>query len=374
MKRCMADAVMLNEYADSKQRAAICVAQWRKRNMARELDAEIFAAGKWNGMEFTQDDLQAIATAFRELVDVHQVPLKFGHNDDQPMTDGQPALGWVKDIWVQGQKLMARFTDVPDVVAEAIKNKLYRNVSVELDLSVNHKGRQYPWVLSGVALLGADIPAVNTLADLQAYMGRKLDCEKRVAFTAIQNEPTKRTANMNAELQAELDSLKAKNSALKAEVEKLTAKNIAVEQEKLEMKVKFSKLEEQQAERLAEDKKRLLMTKLDTLVKERKLAPAVRDKYMADYDKAEDKETMAFSVEKLIETVSAMPAMFSTGETAYSGAGVEEEDGKSPSEIVATRTREYMAKHGEKSFTAAKRAVLMADRDLAEAYTKGGAA
>src|SRR5690606_25974082 len=95
-------------------------------------DREIFAVGKWNGLEFTEADLDDIVANFDRLKDIHKVPLKFGHNDEQPITDGQPAIGWVSRVYRKGKKLLADFSDVPSVVVEAIKKKLYRTVSVEL--------------------------------------------------------------------------------------------------------------------------------------------------------------------------------------------------------------------------------------------------
>ena len=228
IKRCM--EAIAGEYDDAAIPTAICYDNWKKRlTMANELDAEIFAVGKWNGMEFTLEDLNNIEAAFKSLKDRHQVPLKMGHNDEQPFTDGQPALGWVKDIWVKGQKLMARFSDIPDIVKDALQKRLYRNVSVELDMGVEHQDQKYPYVLSGVALLGADIPAVNTLADLQAYMSRDLDFEKRMAFTAIEVKQPMRKQAMSAEMQAEIDALRSTVAAQKVEIDKLTAKNIELD-------------------------------------------------------------------------------------------------------------------------------------------------
>lgn len=132
---------------------------------------EVFAPGTWNGLTFTRADLDDIARNFVALNPYHKVPLKLGHNTKQPLTDGQPALGWVSNVYVgTGDKLFAVAMDVPTVVMNAIKSKLYRKVSIELDIDVQHKGKFYRYVLSGVALLGAEIPAVNVLADLDKYL------------------------------------------------------------------------------------------------------------------------------------------------------------------------------------------------------------
>jgi len=98
-----------------------------------ELDAEIFTVGKWNGMSFDAADLQGMADAFTRLKDNLKVGLKIGHTDAQTMANGQHALGWVDKVWIVGDKLMARFTDMPDVVYKAMQKKMYRNVSVEME-------------------------------------------------------------------------------------------------------------------------------------------------------------------------------------------------------------------------------------------------
>lgn len=155
------------------------------------VEFEAFAVGKWNGMEFSRVDLEQIARNFDALVEFHKVPLKLGHNEEQPMTDGQPALGWVSKVWVgDNDKLMMRAEYVPDRVKKAMEKKLYRKVSIELDLGVEHKGKKYQYVLSGVALLGADLPAVNTLADLDHYIDGepRLAASRRSVFSAIQGQ------------------------------------------------------------------------------------------------------------------------------------------------------------------------------------------
>ena len=148
---------------------------------------EIFAVGKWNGMEFSEADLDDIVLNFNNLKDVHRVPLKFGHNDEQPMTDGQPAIGWVSRVFREGKKLYADFVDMPRTLMEAVKNKLYRTVSVELLFDVDHKGNKFGHVLDAVALLGADHPAVNTLADLDALLATRTSFAggRRLCFETV---------------------------------------------------------------------------------------------------------------------------------------------------------------------------------------------
>ena len=146
----------------------------KKGFKTHDFDAEIFSVGTWNGDKYTVKDLQELADNFSALNGEIKPPIKLGHNDDginKTVSDGQPALGWAEGLFVKGNKLIASFKKVPEVVYEAIKKGLYRRVSSEIYMKYKSKtGKIYGKVLAGVALLGADIPAVKDLADLKAYL------------------------------------------------------------------------------------------------------------------------------------------------------------------------------------------------------------
>lgn len=404
--RCV--SAIHDEYPKEGQAVAVCNQTWRTEKGIKEeftktfeLEVEIFAIGKWNGMEFEKEDLNMISAAFASLKEVHQVPLKFGHNDEQQMTDGYPALGWVKDVWVEGTKLKARFTDVPKVVYDAMQAKLYRNVSVELDMGVEHKGNYYTWVLSGVALLGADIPAVNTLADLQTYMSRdELSFTKRMEFTAIQNESQnfERSDDMagneeevvtlrtkvkaqNEEIDKLIDenlSFKRKTKefdVLKEQNEKLTDENIKMQTELTELRAKFKVIEDSDKKTKAEAARKVVVDKLEDMVKEERIAPFTRDELMRDYDEAENKEIIERTVEQLEKTLPAKQKFAkkkdsASGNGSSGSAHSNDDSDESPDKIVSLRTKKYMRENGEKSFAVAKTKVLQEDPELAERYTK----
>lgn len=341
---------------------------------------EIFAVGIWNGMDFSIEDLKLISAAFHTLGDKHQVPLKMGHNDEQPLTDGQPALGWVTDVYVENEKLIGEFSDVPDIVAETFENKLYRNVSVELDFGVEYKGSYFPTVLSGVALLGADIPAVNTLDDLKAYMGKSYESKtgKHAKFSSVKNNAKfsaifgKKTGVKDMADSEEVKLLKAQLIAKDAELEKMVNKVTTLEQERIENKAKFAAVEAAEKARKQSEQRKLLSDKLELLVTDKKIAPFTRDDFLNDYDQADDnmKATIVFSVDKMEKTIDANPAYFGAEQARNKAKKDKLEEGMTADKIVAQRTKEYMAKHGEKSFSVAKTMVLSADAELANKYTK----
>lgn len=339
-----------------------------KKQKTYSLDVEIFAVGTWNGMPFEREDLFSIASAFNSLSEVHQVPLKFGHNDEQPMTDGFPALGWVKDVWVQYNKLMARFTDVPEIVYNAIKSKLYRNVSVELDMGVEHKGRYYSLVLSGVALLGADIPAVNTLADLKTFMGRDdgLKFDKRVAFTAVSVNNGGVKMPTVEELEAALAAEKAKTQALEGQVSTFSAEKVELEGKVAWFEAENKRREENDRKAMFSAKKTDLTEKLDGLVKSEVITPAQREKFMADWkDDEATIEKIEFAVSMLGD--GKADKGLGTKEAGKVGTTDQDEAGKQPDEILTDRTYAYM-RENKVVFSVAKREVLRQDPKLATEY------
>lgn len=305
------------------------------------LIAEIFAVGKWNGMTFTVGDLEGIVKAFNQLKDFHKVPLKFGHNDEQPFTDGQPALGWVDSVWVENDILFAKLTDVPDAVFNAMSKKLYRHVSIELDMAVQHAGNDYELVLSGVALLGADIPAVNILKDLTAYMSQQKD---RIAFSGKRRVFTVLEDNK----MSDIDDLKAQLAAEKAKREQFERDNaLLVEGQN---KAKFAR------------EKETLTAKLEDLVKSKTILPAKREEILKQWkDDDATVSSLSFTVGLLADMKASLPDTQSHG--AQSGV----ESGK-PDKIILSRINKMKTDHPSLSFAAAKEAVLKADVDLARSY------
>lgn len=149
---------------------------------------EIFSVGKWNGDEYTEAHLAEMVESFNKTNSTLKPPLKLGHSDKQGLLqkDGYPAAGWVTNLYVQGSKLLADFSDIPDKIYNLIKTKAYRKVSSEIFWNIDYNGTKYGRMLAGVALLGAELPAVNNLSDMLALYG--LDGELKNVYTALEND------------------------------------------------------------------------------------------------------------------------------------------------------------------------------------------
>jgi len=362
---------MLKEYSDIKQRTAVCYNLYKGDSMAKQVSMEIFAIGKWNGLKFTAESLKKIADNFKKLKNVHKVPLKFGHNQKQPLTDGQPAIGWLENVWFDDAtgKLMALATDVPEIVFNAIKKKLYRKVSVELDRNVKYKDKQLGDVLSGVALLGADIPAVNTIADLTAYMSKPnadYVFGEHVAFTAIETEETIMPKELEDLLeqqkimlsrldkqQSDLEVLKDENIKLKAEKETFAAEKKAREEKEAEQKIVFARKQ--------------VTDILEAAVKAEAITPAEREHFTKLLNVDDDAAVQAIDIDVLKGMVDKDGKLNYSKEQAESGKeDITEAD--TIDTVVMSRAQNLVNDGKTNDFAVAMEMVFTADPKLAAAY------
>ncbi|BBZ05993.1 hypothetical protein MDOR_01620 [Mycolicibacterium doricum] len=131
---------------------------------------ELVHAGTWqisNGdWTVSADDLAAAVDAHRARV-LRKPVVKLGHVG--PMGDASPALGYVDNLRIVngGRTLVGDLVNVPTAVATLLPHA-YPDRSVEALTDYEAPdGRVWPLVLTGLALLGASAPGVDTLASLQ---------------------------------------------------------------------------------------------------------------------------------------------------------------------------------------------------------------
>ncbi len=157
-------------------------------------NVELFAVGTWNGKKFTQKDLDNIVNSYQAEKGVFSIPIKLGHNDAQKLlaADGMPAAGWIENVKRVGDKLVGDFKKVPQTVGDLIKSGAFRKRSVELNPNFKIGDNVYPLVLTGLALLGDKLPAVDTLADIAAlYSQQEITAEEeaeKIIFEAAEEE------------------------------------------------------------------------------------------------------------------------------------------------------------------------------------------
>ena len=136
-----------------------------------DLDSqEIFSTGLWNKDQYSEGDLDGMVEAFGKVG--FRPPIKLGHSETQKLLKGEglPAAGWIENLRRAGNKLVCDFKRVPRKIAELIKAGAYRKKSAEVywDYLDEAKSTKFPRVLKAVSLLGEEIPAVTSLADIMA--------------------------------------------------------------------------------------------------------------------------------------------------------------------------------------------------------------
>jgi hypothetical protein len=143
-------------------------------------DVEIFRAGTWTDsagrtVSYTEDDLEQMAEAHRALEGRLDPPVKLGHDPEQPLlcADGLPAAGWLRNVRAQGGRLLADLVGVPVKVYDLIRAGAYRKRSLEVLHGYRDEatGSTHKHVAAGLALLGAHLPAIGSLADIGALYG-----------------------------------------------------------------------------------------------------------------------------------------------------------------------------------------------------------
>lgn len=121
---------------------------------------------------FTYDDLVS-AIQSQEDPAVRTPIVKLGHVD--PRFDGQPSLGRIENLRLttNGQTLIGDLVGVPAWLAKVMA-AAYPRRSIEGWVQWETRtGNTWPFVLTGVALLGTEYPAIDTLEDLKVLWGEE---------------------------------------------------------------------------------------------------------------------------------------------------------------------------------------------------------
>lgn len=152
---------------------------------------ELMKTGTWDAqtgrVSIKRDLLQSVVENYASLRDTIDIPLKLGHAERTNMLPkGMPAAGWVSNLRLRDDgkgeaTLLADIETVSKQITELIRRGAYRHLSVEIHAAFSDgRGKTYKNVLTGLALLGAELPAVKGLKSITESF---LDREKKVAAT-----------------------------------------------------------------------------------------------------------------------------------------------------------------------------------------------
>jgi hypothetical protein len=307
--------------------------------------------------------LTQIAENFSTINQVpgYGVPVKLGHTNKE----GEPAYGWMSDLQVIGDTLVADFADMDPATVDAIGKRRYNSVSVELYPSIKYEDKTYENVLGGVAFLGAQWPAVKGLKPLShslfAEADEKLEltqeievADEKTKFTQDEHDTlvTAAVAKAIADAKVELKAAQDATAAEKARAEK-AEKELATFKDAADQKV--------------------IDGVIEAAEKAGKIVPANKDKiakFAATVLKATDPAQRAELMTTFGELVAAQPVKVKFGEDGKSKSNSSVETGEKVADTVDARAKIEQSKDAKLSYEAAVNKVLAADPELKRAYAQ----
>ena len=374
---------------------------------------EIFASGLHNGDTYTEQDIDDIIAAHKELD--FRPAIKIGHSKDAP---GAPAYGWVTALRKVGGKLVADFESMHDSVITALKDKRYDRVSSEIYFNLKRGGKSFRRALKAVALLGADVPAVAGLVPLHkmefvadgfesvAKCEQGLEIQKQAIIDSLTERVAQLSGQVNTQkeqdamtikelnekkvaLEAQLAALKAKGgdadkvkiTEFEAQIKTFGEDIAKLEQaektatENVELKARLALLEQKDrsrevADRVARCTVKAFHADLEAVYAHALANPAAKVKHFAvkDGKRIESEKSIAEVVDSLVSSINTgAKQLFSVvtnqGET-HRAEGPSEDAGAELDAKAKARIREGKSK----DYAEAMDAVLADDVELAAKY------
>jgi len=349
---------------------------------------EIFGAGTWkpgNGQTVTisESDLDEIVSNFAALngTNIVKPHLKLGHTEAQKwfgQSVGIPTLGWINRVWREGKKLYADIANVPSALMDMIKNGHYHNVSAEVFPPgvIEHEGKKYGSVLSAVAILGTEMPAVKDLAGLASALYADQFTAQTSAAPIIfssevdpamftQEQVDSLIAAAVAKAKGEFESANtAKFSDLNAQVTTLTARAEAAEAKITEQATQFANAQMEQM--------------VDEAIRAGRMLPKQKDQALAfgrslkgtiNFGGAEKPAHEAFK-----EFLNTFGAQVNTTEQFASRDPNQAQTtnfATAAQEVDHLTRQAVSASNGAVNYSTAMRQVLAGNTALAERYKKG---
>jgi cation transport regulator ChaB len=338
-------------------------------------DVEVFGTGEWNKHKITDEDLDNIVNGTNEIIDKLKPKVKLGHDDKQELLQksGLPAGGWITKLKKVGNKILVDIKEVPKVLYDLIKNGAYKRISSEIlyDYTEPSTKKKYEKVLSAIAFLGADLPAITNLKDIAALYDadenanliiyEKQEKIKRKEVIYIMADGLKITEVDGKKFVAVEDFEKITKEAgenkdykVKFETEEKKAKEaegklnkISKEKREAEIKTFIDTHCSEKDMRFLPKQKEVLMTLIGSTSDEKKIKFTV------------DNKEVELSQRELLEKFIELQPNFSDKIFAeLSKGGEKEEEGKDKLTPEEKKVQKYMAEHKDVSYRDAVLAVL----------------
>lgn len=135
------------------------------------VDEEILKVGTHKGFPFTPEILKEIFDNFYKFKGTIKPTVKLGHSEGEiEKRSGFPAVGYITDLKLtpDGQTLKADIERVPAQVKDLIDKGAYAQKSAEIWVNYeDENGEKVGPLLTGLAVLGEELPEIKTLSDIQ---------------------------------------------------------------------------------------------------------------------------------------------------------------------------------------------------------------
>jgi hypothetical protein len=251
-------------------------------------NVHIFNSGKWNGVDITNDNLDTMINNFKEKVIEPYV--KIGHDEKHPL--GELALGFVNNLYRDGNKLIADFKQVPSKIAQLIEAGALKKKSVEFFKTYKDaSGKAWDNVLRAVAFFGANgEPAVNNLEDFVHLYKHDNNCDGQLIvmqskeYNIMEIEKSEYDELLSFKVEAQ------KIGELSQTVEKMKSELESKDAELVTMKADYEKTSAELATmkaKLDDERKTAIETEAKNYIEDQvskfKIAPKYKDIYVVDY-------------------------------------------------------------------------------------------
>jgi cation transport regulator ChaB len=338
-------------------------------------DVEVFGTGEWNKHKITDEDLDNIVNDTNEIIDKLKPKVKLGHDDKQELLQksGYPAGGWITKLKRAGNKILVDIKEVPKVLYDLIKNGAYKRISSEIlyDYTEPSTKKKYEKVLSAIAFLGADLPAITNLKDIAALY----DADENANLIIYEKqEKIKRKEVIYIMANGiKITEVEGKKFVAVEDYEKVTkeAEGQKGYKEKFEAEEKKSKESEEKLNKISKEKREAeIKTFIDTHCSEKdmRFLPKQKEVLMTLIGSTSDEKKIKFMVDskeielsqrELLEKFIELQPNFSDKIFAeLSKGGEKEEEGKDKLTPEEKKVQKYMDEHKDVSYRDAVLAVL----------------
>jgi cation transport regulator len=326
-------------------------------------DVEVFGTGEWNKHKITDEDLDNIVNGTNEIIDQLKPKVKLGHDDKQKLlqASGLPAGGWITKLKKVGNKILVDIKEVPKVLYELIKNGAYKRISSEIlyDYTEPSTKKKYEKVLSAIAFLGADLPAITNLKDIAALYDA--DENANLIIYEKQEKIKRKEVIYIMANGTKITEVEGKKFVAVEDFEKITKeagenKDYKV---KFETEEKKAKEAEEKLGKISKEKREAeIKTFIDTHCSEKdmRFLPKQKEVLMTLIGSTSDEKKIKFTVDN--KEVELQPNFSDKIFAELSKGGEKEEEGKGKLTPEEKKVQKYMDEHKDVSYRDAVLAVL----------------